>query len=292
MKHALLAACFGLAFAGPALAVPPLMDPPSTEHHPGKDIFVQLVTPDLAAAKAFYGGLLGWQFQDVPGTRNPYAVAYLDHQMQGGIVQLEPSADHKSQPAWLGFFSVQDVAATVAAATGRGARVLRAPHSVPGLGTEAVLADPQGSVFGVMASASGDPPDTLKPIGAWIWRSLVTSDPASDSAFYQAVLGLVSVKLEEPTSEPHVLLASEDYARASLNGFPANRPQAHPHWLNYVRVADATAAVARATALGGHVLVPPRPDRHGGMIAVVADPQGAPFGLLEWSDENTKAVAQ
>ena len=36
-------------------------------------------------------------------------------------------------------------------------------------------------------------------------------------------------------------------------------------------------------ALGGRVLVAPRVDRQGGKIAVVADPQGAPFGLLEWS---------
>jgi len=81
----------------------------------------------------------------------------------------------------------------------------------------------------------------------------------------------------------HLLLAAEGYARASVNSLPLNRPDARPYWLDYVRVDDAAAAAARVAALGGRVLVAPRVDRQGGKIAVVADPQGAPFGLLEWS---------
>jgi predicted enzyme related to lactoylglutathione lyase len=40
--------------------------------------------------------------------------------------------------------------------------------------------------------------------------------------------------------------------------------------------------------LGGRVLVEPHADRHGGKIAIVADPSGAVFGLMEWSDTDTK----
>jgi uncharacterized protein len=36
-------------------------------------------------------------------------------------------------------------------------------------------------------------------------------------------------------------------------------------------------------------LVEPRVDRNGGMLAVFADPAGAPFGVMEWSDSDTKA---
>ena len=40
---------------------------------------------------------------------------------------------------------------------------------------------------------------------------------------------------------------------------------------------------AKAVALGGRVLVPARLDRHGGNLAVLADPTGAPFGVMEWT---------
>jgi predicted enzyme related to lactoylglutathione lyase len=40
----------------------------------------------------------------------------------------------------------------------------------------------------------------------------------------------------------------------------------------------------QAVRLGGRVLVAPHPDRHGGMVAVVADPAGAAVGLMEWTE--------
>ena len=282
--------------AGPAVAapptLPPIMVPASQEHHPGKDVFVQLVTPDLAAAKAFYGGLFGWQFTDVAGTRSPYAVAMLGGTLVAGVVERPVPPSQQKQPAWLGFFSVDDVAASVTAAQAHGGTVLAPARDVSGLGTEAVLADPQGAVFGIMASASGDPPDALKPVGTWIWRSLLTRDATADVPFYQAMFGYKTYPFPSPSGEQHILLASEDYARATANTLPTNRPGMHPHWLNFVRVADAGQAVAKASALGGRVLVAPHTDRHGGMIAVVADPQGAPVGLFEWADTETKVLSK
>jgi len=93
-----------------------------------------------------------------------------------------------------------------------------------------------------------------------------------------------------PASEgaQHLLLATDNYARASVNTLPGKGSNGHPHWLNYVRVEDAVKMTAKVVALGGRVLVEPRIDRHGGKVAVVADPSGAPFGLLEWTDTNTK----
>ena len=96
----------------------------------------------------------------------------------------------------------------------------------------------------------------------------------------------LTMALSISCSRPH------NYARASANSLPANRPNVHPHWLNFVRVEDAVKMTAKVVALGGRVLVEPRVDRHGGKVAVVADPLGAPFGLLEWPDTGSKEVTQ
>ena len=278
--------------AAAPVQLPPVMDPPSQEHHPGKAIFFQLVTPDLARAKLFYGGLFGWTFRDVAGTRSPYAVAMSGNQSVGALVQHAlPATEHRAS-AWLEYFSAPDVDAVVKAATDHGGRVLAAPHDLPGRGREAVLADPQDAVFAVLASSSGDKPDVLSPVGDWIWRSLITRDPATDAAFYQTLFGLRTYTLPAAPGEQHLLLASDNYARATANSFPGNAPDGHAHWLGFVRVQDAAASVTKAAALGGQVLVQPRPDRHGGMIAVVSDPLGAVVGLFEWGDTETKALAK
>ncbi len=293
--HALGAAVIGLLLAASASAapagVPPVMDPPSQERHTGKAIFFQLVTPDMAAAEHFYGGLFGWTFRSVPGTRSPYAVTMLGSRSVGALVQHPmPPGEHRAS-AWLEFFSTPDVDATVRSAVGHGGQTLSPPHDLPGRGREAVLADPQGAVFAVLASSSGDTPDVLSPVGDWIWRSLITRDAVAGAGFYNAVFGLQTYTLPSTPGEQHLLLASDNYARATANSFPG-RTDAHAHWLGFVRVESAQASASKAVTLGGQVLVQPRPDRHGGMIAVVADPLGAAVGLFEWGNDETKALAK
>jgi uncharacterized protein len=288
-----LAAITGVATATAAAApLPPLVEPASQEHHVGKVVFVELVTPDLSAAERFYAGMFGWTFHDLQSGSTHYAAASLEGRPVAGLVQRDAPAGAHRQPAWLTFLAVRDADAARATAVRNGAKVLLEPRSVPDRGREAVFADPQGAVFAVLASTSGDPPDELAEPGEWIWSSLFARDPDADAGFYQALLDYEVFDLPSDGSDRHLMLASGDYARASANMLPAAATGAHPHWLNYVRVEDASRMADKAVALGGRVLVGPRLDRHGGHIAIVADPQGAPFGLLEWSATDTKETTK
>jgi|SRR5579862_1417577 len=296
LRRGLLAAFLGIAGAAVVVAsplqMPAIVEPASQEHHAGKIVFVELVTPDLAAAKQFYAGLFGWTFRDVEAGGTAYAEAALDGRPTAGLIQKPVPAGEHRQPAWLSFISVPDVDAAAKTASEHGAKVLFQPHDVPSRGRQAVLADPQGAVFAVLASSSGDPSDILAAPGEWIWSSLITSDPDADAAFYQTLFDYEVFDLPVTDGAQHLILATDNYARASANSLPANRPNAHPHWLNFVRVEDTVKMTAKVVALGGRVLVEPRVDRHGGKVAVVADPQGAPFGLLEWPDTESKEVTK
>ena len=294
LRQGLLVVILSVACAVPVMAapiqLPAIIEPASQEHHVGKLIFVELVTPDLAAAKQFYAGLFGWTFRDIKTGRREYAEAMLDGLPVAGLVQKNLLSNERRQPAWLSFFAVNDVDAATKVALQNGAKVLFEPHSIPDRGRETVLADPQGAVFAVLASSSGDPPDVLAAPGEWIWTSLITTDPDTGAAFYQKLFGYEVFELPASKGSRHLLLSSDNYARASVNTLPANKPNVHPHWLNFVRVEDAVKMTAKVVALGGRVLVEPRIDRHGGKVAVVADPLGAPFGLLEWTDTDSKEV--
>jgi hypothetical protein len=284
------AALLGALMLGsfPAVAqrfdVPPIVEPASSEHHVGKFIWADLATPDLAAAKRFYSGLFGWTFRDLRAGEKGYSVALQDGAPVAGLMQRpEPSGERK-RPAWLGFVAVRDVDAAQKVAVEHGARVVFEPRTFPRRGRQAVLADPEGAVFGVLASASGDPGDFLAEPGTWIWNSLLVRDPDKEAAFYQTLLGYDVFDLQAGDGLEHLILSSDDYARASVNAMPDNTAPRHPHWLNLVRVVNAADSAARAVALGGRVLVEPHADRHGGRVALVADPMGAVFGLMEWSD--------
>lgn len=296
LGRALAAVAFGMSAALPLMAQPlqlsALVTPASQEHHVGKVVLLQLVTPDLPVAKRFYGGLFGWSFRDLAVGGEDYAEASLDGQLVAGLMHKSVAAGERRQSSWMTYIAVRDADATRKLAVANGAKVLLEPRTVPNRGREAVFADPQGAVFAVLASSSGDPPDEMADPGEWIWSSLSTPDPDANGGFYQALFDYEVFDLPADQGARHLMLASDNYARASANTLPANRPNARAHWLNYVHVEDVAAMSAKLVALGGRVLVEPRLDRHGGRVAIVADPLGAPFGLLEWPDAQGKEATK
>ena len=284
----LLSAVCMAASSAASFELPALNSPASAERHVGKVVWADLVTPDLAAAERFYGGLFGWTFQSIHTGDSDYAVAMADGRPVGGLYQKTIPAAERRQSAWLTFIAVRDVDAAKRAALAHGAKVVSDSKSYPSRGRQAVFTDPEGAVFAVLASSSGDAPDFLAAPGEWIWSSLLSRDPGAEAAFYQLVFSYDVFDLASDDGFAHVILSSDDYARASVNTLPAGSARRHPHWLNFIRVDHTIDTVAKVVSSGGRVLVEPHVDRHGGEVAVVADPAGAPFGLMEWTDSDSK----
>ena len=269
--------------------LPPLVEAGVAEHHVGKVIWQDLVTPNVAVAKGFYGGLFGWTFRDLLAPYADYTVAMQGDQPVAGFLQRASSSSAQHQSAWLAFFAVADLDTAQRNATAHGAKLLAGPKDYPQRGRQAILRDPDGAVFALLASTHGDPPDALPAPGEWIWSSLHTGSPGGDAAFYQTLLGYDVFDQAGEAGAEHVILSSEDYARASVNGYPAGATRLHPHWLNFVRVLSVAETAAKVAGLGGKILVAPHLDRHGGQLAVVADPAGAAFGIMEWTADDSKA---
>jgi predicted enzyme related to lactoylglutathione lyase len=288
MVTALILGSVALA-QGADFQLPALNSAPSGEHHAGKMVWADLVTPDLAAAEKFYGGLFGWTFQPLRAGDVSYAVVMLEGRPIGGLVEKAIPAGQHQQSAWLTFLAASDVDNLKKVAVSHGAKVLADIKSYPMRGRQIVLSDPEGAVFALLASSSGDPPDYLPGTGDWIWSSLHAKDAGAEAAFYQNLLGYDVFDQPSDDGLEHLILSTDNYARASANDLARDSARRRSHWLNFVRVENAADTAAKVVALGGRVLVEPRVDRHGGMLAVVADPAGAPFGLMEWSESDTKA---
>lgn len=281
------------AGAAPAQSfeLPPLTQSPAAEH-PGKLIWAELVTPDLAAAKRFYGGIFGWTFHDIRAGDTTYAIAKLGDEPIAGLVERPVQSDRRAQGAWLPFLSVSSVEQAGQRVLEHGGKELKPPRAYQLRGTQAIYADPQGAVFALLNSHSGDPPDVLPAPGEWIWGAVMTRDPDSDAAFYQDVFGYEVFEL--PGNDPrgqHLLLASEDYARTSVNPLP-QASNGQPHWIGFVRVSDVSHAADAAKTLGGSVLVEPHQDQHGGQTALLADPAGAAIGVMDWTQTTPPGAAQ
>ena len=102
----------------------------------------ELMTTDVAAAKAFYGELLGWAYKDMP--EMSYSVVSCAGNQMAGITKVPPQAAG-APPAWGAYITVTDVDATAQKATSLGATVLVAPQDIPGVGRFCWIKDPQGA---------------------------------------------------------------------------------------------------------------------------------------------------
>jgi uncharacterized protein len=283
----LVAACAGLTslFAADAPQLPPLTTVSDSPRLPGKFVWADLVTDDVPTARKFYARLLGWTFREVGN----YTIAANDERPVCGLFQRPRPADRpQARPRWFGYISVTSVERAQRAVTKAGGRVLAAPRKLPERGEQAVFADPEGAMFGVIKSSSGDPQDFLAEPGDWIWIQLLSRDARKASEFYRAVGGYEVVENPASSRLSDYVLTSKGYARATVRRIPSTDQQVQPDWLLFVRVKNAGESVAQAKQLGGRVLIEPKTDLLGGRVAVIADPTGAAIGLLEWSDDLLK----
>ncbi len=275
------------AAAADAPELPPLTDVAGNPRLPGKYVWADLATDNLAAARTFYGRMFGWTFYDLGG----YSIALSDGRPLAGMFQKAKPADQPDARArWIGFISVPNVGRAQSAVTKAGGKVLAPPGKFPRRGEQAVFADPEGAVFGVIKSSSGDPEDFLPEPGEWIWAQLLSRDARKAAEFYRTVAGYEVVENTETNRVSDFVLTSEGYARATVRSIPERLAQVKPNWLPFVRVKNVGESVTLAKQLGGKALLEPRPDLLQGRLAVVADPTGAAIGLMEWSLDEAKGV--
>lgn len=251
---------------------------------PGKFVWADLVTDDTAAAQAFYTRLFGWRFYDTGG----YAIGLNDERPLCGMFQRPRPKDQSAHPRWFGYISVPSVAKAEKTVTNLGGKVMAAAREFPKRGAQAVFADPEGALFGVIKSTSGDPGDFKPDLGDWIWIQLMSRDGRKATEFYSKIAGYKVVENTSATRLSDYVLTSGGYARATVRTIPPEQEDVRPTWLAFVRVASVKEKVDQARNLGGKVLLDPKPELLDGKVAVIADPTGAAIGLMEWIDATQK----
>ena len=245
----------------------------------GKFIWRDLRTEDPALVKPFYAGLFGWQYEESRALGAPYTLVKSGGLYIAGITQSRRPQPDQPVSQWLSFMSVADVDQAAEITRAAGGSVVMGPLALPNVGRGAVVLDPQGAPLGLLRTSFGDPADVAEPvIHRFLWTELLASDPLAAVAFYSSLAGFESRRTEDDQRPYWILKAGRERAGVLKNPFPKVRPV----WVASVRVADAGASAARATQLGGRVLLAPRPEHRNGTLALVADPTGAVLALQQW----------
>ncbi|MGI9556899.1 MAG: VOC family protein [Solirubrobacterales bacterium] len=247
-----------------------------TSHAPGTFSWVDLGTTDLGAAKAFYGALFGWSFEDNPvAGAGVYCIASVDRSTVCGLYER---SDEHGPPAWLSYITVESTEEAALAAGKLGGSIVAPSFDVTDAGRMALLADPQGAPFAVWQPKGSIGAQLVNDPGALCLNQLNTTDPDAAQKFYSELFGW-RVEYNGSDAGDYWGLYNGETLNGGLMQLPPGT-EAPPHWLAYFTVTDLNGSVAQIGDLGGRVLVDPM-EIEAGQIAVAADPQGAVFALFE-----------
>lgn len=109
----------------------------------------ELITNDLAAAKAFYTRLFGWELEEVQPGEIPYTMVRAGGEEVAGMMATPPEAG-PMPPAWGAYVTVDDVDESAKLAQELGGRVVMEPREIPGVGRFCVIVDPQGAALSMI----------------------------------------------------------------------------------------------------------------------------------------------
>ncbi|MGZ4299479.1 MAG: VOC family protein [Solirubrobacteraceae bacterium] len=248
-----------------------------TQHTPGTFSWTDLNTTDQAAAKAFYTGLFGWEFTDMPaGDGVMYSMAAIDGKMVAAISpQPQQQRDAGAPPMWNSYITVADADATAAKAAELGASVHAPPFDVMQAGRMAVIQDPQGGWFLIWQPNQHLGAQLVNAPGALCWNELGSPDLDGSAAFYGSLFGWTTSPMEGGDM-PYLIINNGGRSNGGIR--PPMPPGTPPFWLVYFATEDLDATLAKVSELGGNVVMG-NTDIGVAHIGVVQDPQGAVFAL-------------
>jgi predicted enzyme related to lactoylglutathione lyase len=259
--------------------------PEFTSHDPGTPCWVDLMSPDIDASKAFYTSVFGWDAVDEfdPEGSRIYVSFKLDDKTVAGLGGQPPGMENMP-PMWNTYIATEDCEATAAKVTEAGGAVIMPPMQVMEAGSMAIFADPTGAAFSAWQAGDhygaqvGNEPNTYS------WNELMSRQLDSAKAFYSQVFGWeYDVQDMGPMGEYNVIAGgAENQGLGGLMAMPPDVPEEVPnHWAVYFMVADINDTVAKVEAGGGQVVNGPFPIPGVGQTAVVHDPAGGNFQLLQ-----------
>ena len=247
----------------------------------GSFVWHDLITHDLETARSFYGGLLGWEFEQA-GQRegHPYLLAKRNGKYAGGIIEVPRPTDGSDYSRWLGYMQIKDINAAVARTPALGGAVIEAVRDKGEVGKIAAISDAQTAVLGLIESQFDTGGQVLRDApGAVIWNELLAADDTQAAAFYSALTGAKANTVTRRGGR-YTLLESGGKQRAGILKIPLG--DTDPLWLSYFAVDDPARAAAQVEALGGKVILAPSAELREGSMALVQDPEGAVLALQKW----------
>jgi predicted enzyme related to lactoylglutathione lyase len=246
-------------------------------------VWYELMSRDIVSVARFYAAVIGWGERDAGVPGQAYTLFSVGEAAVAGLLTLPAHLEARAiPPHWTGYIGVDDLDGMLRRIREAGGTVHHGPEAVPGVGSLAVAADPQGAVFSLLQplpGMAGPPAAAPGTSGRAGWHELYASDLESAFAFYAGLFGWTKGQAVDmgPMGAYQTFYIGEVWAGGMMT---RTQQIAHPVWLYYFNIDSAGAAAERVKAAGGTVVNGPLQVPGGSWIVQARDPQGAMFAVV------------
>jgi uncharacterized protein len=246
----------------------------------GEFCWINMITPQPAQAREFFGKLLGWTYSEMPGLGHIVKVGGSDI---GGLFDRDGPNTPPGTPAFIGVMvKVESADAAGAKAIALGGQAKPA-FDIIGAGRMAVCFDPSGAQFDVWEPKHviGTEVDAALH-GAPSWFETLTTDDDRAGAFYSGLFGWSPEKMTTPGHKYTTFKQGGEYVAGMMQITP-EMGQMRPHWGTYFTVKDADETARQAVELGAKLCVPVKDIPNVGRFCGVVSPQGVMFYVIQYT---------
>lgn len=245
----------------------------------GEFCWINILTPNPAESKEWFGKVLGWTYQDLAGMGDSILVN--GHQI-GGLFDLNSPNTPPGTPPLIGVMVKSDDAdATSAKANSIGGSAKPA-FDIMDAGRMAEIKDPSGAQIDVWQPMKQPGTDADKAHhGAPSWYENYANDPKVSAKFYTDLFGWTADVMPMPGME-YTIFSFNGVQIAGMMALTGDMKDVQPYWSIYFTVDDIEKTAALAAELGGTVFVPPMDIPQVGRFAGLISPQGVRFHAITY----------
>lgn len=245
---------------------------------PGEICWINMLTPQPAQAREFFGKLLGWTYVEIPGMGHKAQVG--GHEI-AGVFDLEgPNAAPGTTPHIGVLLKVESADATCEKVSSLGGTAKPA-FDIMDQGRIAACTDPTGAGFVVWEPNTflGTDVDSSHH-GAPSRFEAMTTDVERAAAFYAGLFGWTPEIIATAAFE----YATFKHGTETIAGMLQITPRMGdvlPHWRTYFTVKDADRAAREALELGATIDMTMKDVPGTGRFCGITSPQGVPFCVIQ-----------
>jgi predicted enzyme related to lactoylglutathione lyase len=241
--------------------------------------WVNMITPEPAAAQRFFGELFGWSYEAMSGV-DGWSIQ-VGGKSVGGMFDCAHPMTPKGTPPLIGVAvkveNADDFCVRAAALGG----TARPPMDVLEAGRMVVCHDPDGAQLDAWQPRKMQGTDVdSRTHGAPGWFQVMTRDADRGVKFYTGLFGWKA--RVHPERGGYTVFSQGGHDVAGMMQIGGLTGPAQPHWSTWFTVDDVDETARRVEALGGKLCVPLFDIPDVGRFFAATSPQGVPFHAIRW----------